>query len=64
MARKEKSGSSLQRPTKRHVFIAVMSITGSGKTSFIKDATGYAGLKVGDDLNGCESLRSVKITVG
>lgn len=40
-------------------FIAVMGMTGSAKTSFIKTATGNSDLVVGHSLNACkyESFR-------
>jgi hypothetical protein len=50
-----------QAQGRRYAYIAVMGITGSGKSSFIKAATGYPGVVVGDSLNGCESLQVAMI---
>lgn len=61
MAKGEKSLSAPQAQGKRYAYIAIMGIPGSRKSSFIKAATGYPGIVVGDSLNGCKSLQSVRI---
>lgn len=46
----------------KEVLIAVMGMTGSGKTTFISKATGLTDLKIGHDLTSCTSEITVHST--
>jgi ABC-type sulfate/molybdate transport systems ATPase subunit len=38
----------------RKIYIAVMGVTGAGKSTFIRIASGLEGVDVGHDLKSCE----------
>jgi tRNA A37 threonylcarbamoyladenosine biosynthesis protein TsaE len=40
--------------TESSILIAVMGVTGAGKTTFIRNITGLDGMEIGDDLNSCK----------
>lgn len=45
---------------RKKIFIAVMGVTGAGKSSFIKSASGIDEVVVGHDLTSCELLFNQK----
>jgi ATPase subunit of ABC transporter with duplicated ATPase domains len=46
--------ASTRSTERRKIYIAVMGVTGAGKSTFIRTASGLEGVDVGHDLKSCE----------
>jgi hypothetical protein len=49
-----KSKIPLPNFTEKSILIAVMGMTGAGKTTFIRNITGLNEMEIGDDLKSCK----------
>jgi len=52
--------SSIPSFTKKSILIAVMGMTGAGKTYFIKNVTGLDEMKIGEGFKACKYIHIIK----